>query len=111
MAKQSKSEAHKFGALLAKKQIKVKASMSHEAKMPKENEDKVVSSKAKEGKNVETLMKNMKEAPVKNMEEASMKNMNKALAKPTVCYKIIVGEANEPLLLDSIVGLIDDIFD
>ncbi|GKV02715.1 hypothetical protein SLEP1_g15112 [Rubroshorea leprosula] len=40
MAKPFKSEAHKFGVSLASKQIKVKASMPHKAKMPKENEEK-----------------------------------------------------------------------
>ncbi|GKV34081.1 hypothetical protein SLEP1_g42502 [Rubroshorea leprosula] len=35
-----KGDAHKSSASLASKQIKVKASMPHEAKMPKENEEK-----------------------------------------------------------------------
>ncbi|GKV42238.1 hypothetical protein SLEP1_g49667 [Rubroshorea leprosula] len=122
MAKPSKSEAHKSGASLANQQIKVKASMPHEAKMPKENEDKAspptfgkrldsilvpsndeVSSKAKEGKNVEALMK--------NMDEALAKNMKKALTKPAIYCKIIVGEANEPSLLDSIVGLVEAVLE
>ncbi|GKV11271.1 hypothetical protein SLEP1_g22537 [Rubroshorea leprosula] len=40
MAKPSKSKAHKSSASLASKQMKVKASMHHKAKMPKENEEK-----------------------------------------------------------------------
>ncbi|GLU04074.1 hypothetical protein SLE2022_212390 [Rubroshorea leprosula] len=62
-----------------------------------------VSSKAKEAKNVETLMKNMDEALAKNMDEP--------LVQRGVCCKIIASEVNEPLLLDIIVGLVDDIFD
>ncbi|GKV11003.1 hypothetical protein SLEP1_g22292 [Rubroshorea leprosula] len=129
---QSKSDAHKSGASLGSKQIKVKASMPHEAKMPKENEEKTsipqpltkgkgghifipdndeVSSKAKEAKNVEALMKNMDEASAKDMEKALTKNMDEALVRLEACCKIIADEADEPSPLGSIIGLIDDIFD
>ncbi|GKV06970.1 hypothetical protein SLEP1_g18785 [Rubroshorea leprosula] len=137
IAKPSKNEVHKFGASLASKQIKVNTSTPHKAKMPKENEEKtrvcidelslhsqyklsiivdltkiiILSFKAIEAKNVEVLMQNMDEASAKNMDEASAKNIEEALAKPGVHRKIITGEADEPSLLDNILGLIDDIFD
>ncbi|GKV15623.1 hypothetical protein SLEP1_g26398 [Rubroshorea leprosula] len=126
----SKSDAHKSSTLLASKQIKVKASMPHKAKMPKENEEKTsplassegldsilipsndeVSSKANEAKNVEALTKNIDKAPTKNMDEATTKNMYEPLAQRGIYCKTIASEADEPSLLDSIIGLVDDIFD